>query len=174
MKVAVDVPAFDLSAGLGCKVDCIERGTAKPHPTQVGRVDFDIRLTEKGRAKLDLYVSNGKGGLQLERIIGSSSGITSWKPAAKGLLTGTKYTIRLKATDEQGCSRIEWGSVRTARARALVTFHSITVLDDGEAGRGEISFSYRAETDSFGGTASTSSARVTPTRPRRTTRIAPR
>ncbi len=151
VKVAVDVPSLDLSAGLGCKVDCIERGTAKAHPTQVGRVDFDIRLTEKGKAQLDLYVSNGKGGLKLEQIIGSSSGITTWKPAAKGLLTGTKYTIRIKATDEQGRSRVEWGSIRTAKAQALVTFHSIKVLDDGETGRGEISFSYGVEANSMGG-----------------------
>jgi hypothetical protein len=151
VKVAVDAPSLDLSAGLGCKVDCIEQGTAKAHPTQVGRVDFDIRLTEKGSAQLDLYVGNGNGGLKLERIIGSSSGITSWKPVARGLLTGTKYTIRLKATDAQGRSRVEWGSVRTKKARALVTFHSIKVIDDGETGRGEISFSYGAEDQSIGG-----------------------
>lgn len=151
VKVAVDVPSLDVSAGLGCKVDCIERGTAKAHPTQVGRVDFDVRLTEKGKAQLDLYVSNGKGGLQLERIIGSATGITSFAPAAMGLLTGTKYTVRLKATDMQGRSRVEWGTFRTAKASALVTFHRIKVLADGETGRGEIYFSYFAEDLSIGG-----------------------
>ena len=145
VKVAIDLPDLDLSAGLGCKADCIERGNVKAHTSEVGRVDFDIRLTEKGRAQIDLYISNGKGGLRLERSIGSPSGVTSWQPAAKGLLTGTKYTARLKATDEQDRSRVEWGSFRTAKARALVTFHKIKVIADGETGRGEISFDYEVE-----------------------------
>lgn len=151
VKVAVDLPDLDLSAGLGCKADCIERGTAKAHPSQVGRVDFDIRLTEKGRAQIDLYISNGKGGLSSELSIFSQSGMKTWKPAVKGLLTGTRYTARLKATDEQGRSRVEWGSFRTAKARALVTFHSIKVIDDGETGRGEIYFAYHVEAMSVGG-----------------------
>ena len=65
VKVAVDLPPLGLSAGLGCTADCIASGTATAHPSEVGRVDFDVRLTEPGRAQLDLYRSNGQGGLTL-------------------------------------------------------------------------------------------------------------
>ena len=57
----------------------------------------------------------------------------------------------MKATDAQGRSRVEWGSFETARARAIVIFHKLTVLADGETGDGEISFDYYAERDEVGG-----------------------
>ena len=145
VKVAVGLPGVGLSAGVGCKADCIERGTAKAHGTQVGRVDFDVRLTEPGRIELDLYRSNGNGSLVLQRTITSSNGVETMKHAARGLMTGTKYTVRLKATDGRGQSRIEWGSFRTAKARAIVVFHKLKVLADGEVGRGEIAFHYLVE-----------------------------
>ena len=151
VKVAVGLPGVGLSAGVGCKADCIERGTAKAHGTQVGRVDFDVRLTEPGRIELDLYRSNGNGSLVLQRTITSSNGVEKMTTAVRGLMTGTKYTVRLKATDGRGQSRIEWGSFRTASARAIVIFHKIHVIGDGEVGRGEIYFGYYAESLSIGG-----------------------
>ena len=142
VKVAVDLPDLDLSAGLGCKADCIERGTVKAHASAVGRVDFDVRLTEPGRIELKLYRGNGTGGLALQRTITTSNGVEKLNVASRGLVTGAKYTVRLKATDGRGQSRIEWGSFRTASARAIVIFHKLAVLADGEVGDGEIAFDY--------------------------------
>ena len=126
-------------------------GGAIAHATEVGRVDFDIRLTEAGRVQLDLYRSNGNGGLTLQRSIASSNGIKSFKPIAKGLLAGTKYSVRVKATDMAEPPRVEWGTFRTARAEAVVIFHKIDVISDGETGDGEIAFDYYAESASAGG-----------------------
>jgi hypothetical protein len=151
VKVAVDLPDIGLSAGLGCKADCIASGTAVAHATEVGRVDFDVRLTEPGRVQLDLYLSNGHGGLTLQRSIASSNGTRTFTPSAEGLVAGVTYTVRVKATDAANHSRVEWGTFRTARAVAVVTFHKITVISDGEVGDGEIAFGYSVENDSAGG-----------------------
>lgn len=151
VKVAVDQPDLGLSAGVGCKADCIEHGTSRRHPTEVGRMDFDVRLSEPGRAQLELYRMNATGGLVLQRTIASSNGIETWAPSVTGLLAGTEYRARLQATDGAGRSRVEWGRFRTASARAIVTFHSVKVLADGEVGKGEISFDYFVEGASVGG-----------------------
>ena len=151
VKVAVELPSVGLSAGLGCKADCIARGTAVAHATEVGRVDFDVRLTESGRVQIELYLPNGTGGLTLQRTISSSNGIKTFKPTASGLVAGTKYTVRVKATDIADRSRVEWGTFHTAHAEAIVVFHKITVLADGETGDGEIAFNYYVENGSVGG-----------------------
>ena len=136
VKVAVDLPDLDLSAGLGCKADCIERGTVKAHPSRGRsrrlRHPPDREGSGSGRP-LHLERQGGPQARALDRLAERHAELEAGRqgPAHRYEVHGS-----LKATDEQGRSRVEWGSFRTAKARALVTFHSIKVLDDGETGRG--------------------------------------
>lgn len=146
VKVAIDQPDIGLSAGLGCKADCIERGTLEGDPVVPGRARLELRASVPATFQLRLVAKDASGKVlhQLVHVTGSRK--TEHGTTLDGLLTGTTYTATVKATDADGRTWVEDGTFRTRSAEAVVTFHEIKVIDDGDKGvnRGEIMFDFMA------------------------------
>lgn len=145
VKVSVDVPDLGLSSGLGCKVDCLERGTLTSDANVPGRARLELRSTVPATFQV-LLVARRADGTTIHQV-GHSTGSQKTTHAATldRLLTGTRYTVTAKATDAQGRTWSEQGSFRTRSAVAVVTYEKLVVLDDGDSvGRGELAFSFKA------------------------------
>jgi hypothetical protein len=146
VQVAVDLPDVGLSAGLGCKADCIEKGTLTSDATVPGRVRLALRATEPVTFQVRFVAKSTSGAVLQQLIHSTGSRKREHEATLDGLLTGTRYTVTVKATDAQGRGREETGTFRTRSAKAVVTFHKITVISDAENGadRGEIFFDFMA------------------------------
>ena len=145
VKLSGDLPDLGLSSGLGCKVDCLERGTLTSNSTVAGRARLELRSAVPATFQVLLTARRADGTLihQLGHSTGSRK--TEHDATLDGLLTGTRYTVTAKATDAQGRTWSEEGSFRTRSAVAVVTYDKLVVLDDGDSvGRGEIAFSFHA------------------------------
>ena len=145
VKVAVDLPDVGLSSGLGCKVDCLTRGTLTSDESVPGRARLVVESSVPATFQV-LLVARRPDGKPLHQ-----AGYSTGSPAASatttldGLLTGTRYTVKAKATDAEGRTWTETGTFRTRSAVATVTFHKLVVLEDGDkVGRGELAFDFRA------------------------------
>jgi hypothetical protein len=136
----VDV-APDLAPGAGCAADCIERGVAIAHPDIPGRVDLDVRTTSP--ARITLTVTRTKDGTTTTvKSLQSPAGATAFAPALTGLRYGTRYGVRVEASDGNG-TRVETGAFTTRRVDAIVTYRTIQIIKDGDRiGRGDFSFFY--------------------------------
>jgi hypothetical protein len=151
VKVAVDLPDLGLSAGLGCKVDCLERGTLTGDPQVPGRARVELRATVPVTFQVLLVARDSSGRLLDQRGVSTGAGRTSYATTLDGLLTGTRYTVTAKATDADGHVRSEHGTFRTRSAKALVTVHAIRIVDDADDGgnAGEIDLDLVAQGDLF-------------------------
>jgi hypothetical protein len=151
VKVAVDLPSVGLSAGLGCKADCLERGTLTSDANVPGRARLALRATVPVTFQVLLVARDASGRLLDQRGASTGAGRTSYATTIDGLLTGTRYTVRAKATDADGHVRSEHGVFRTRSAKALVTVHAIRILDDADKGgnAGEIDLDLVADGDVF-------------------------
>ena len=145
VKVAIDQPDLGFSAGLGCKADCIEKGTLTGDASVPGRARLALRATEPVTFQVTFRAKSSSGALH-QLIHSTGSRKTEHEATIDGLLTGTRYAVTVKATDAQGRSREESGTFRTRAAQAVVTFHKLTVISDSEKGtdRGEIFFDFMA------------------------------
>jgi len=153
VRVAVDQPDLGLSAGLGCKADCIDKGTLTSDATVPGRVRLALRATEPVTFQVTFRAKSSSGAVLHQLIHSTGSKKIEHETTIDGFLTGTRYTVTVKATDAQGRSREESGTFRTRSAEAVVTFHKVTVISDSEKGaaRGEISFDFMAGGEYGGG-----------------------
>jgi hypothetical protein len=151
VKVAVDLPDLGLSAGLGCKVDCLERGTLTGDPQVPGRARVELRATVPVTFQVLLVARDSSGRLLDQRGVSTGAGRTSYATTLDGLLTGTRYTVTAEATDADGHVRSEHGTFRTRSAQALVTVHAIRIVDDADDGgnAGEIDLDLVAQGDLF-------------------------
>jgi Sigma-70, region 4/CARDB len=142
VKVAVPTPTGNLAAGLGCKADCIEKGTLTSDPSVPGRAGLELESSVPATFQVKLVAQNGSHQL----IHSTGSRTTRHSAMIDGLLAGTTYLVTAKATDAEGHSHVEQGTFRTRSATAVVTFHKVKVLADGDKGanRGEIALSYYA------------------------------
>jgi hypothetical protein len=145
VEVAVDVPDLGLSAGLGCKADCIEKGTLTSDASVPGRVRLEVRSTVPATFQVR-FVGKSASGATHQLVHATGSRKIVHVATIDGLLTGTRYAVTVKATDAEGRSREESGTFRTRSAQAVVTFHKVVIVDDGDKGpnRGEITLEYRA------------------------------
>jgi hypothetical protein len=134
VKVAVDLPDVGLSAGLGCKADCLERGTLTSDPQVPGRARLELVATIPVTFQVLLVARDASGRLLDQRGVSTGSGRTSFATTLDGLLTGTRYTVTAKATDADGHIRSEHGTFRTRSAEATVTVHAIRIIDDADKG----------------------------------------
>ena len=143
VKVAIDPAAGGLSAGLGCRADCIERGTLTSDAAVPGRARLELRST----VPATFQVTFAAQGASHQLVHSTGSRKTQHAATIDGLLTGTTYAVSVKATDAAGQAFVEQGTYRTRSARALVTFHKVVILADGDKGanRGEISLGYYAD-----------------------------
>jgi hypothetical protein len=153
VKVAVDLPDVGLSAGLGCKADCLERGTLTSDPQVPGRARLELRATVPVAFQVLLVARDASGRLLDQHGLSTGSGRTSFSTTLDGLLTGTRYTVTAKATDADGHVRSEEGTFGTRSADALVTVHAVRIIDDADKGSnaGEIDLDLVAEGDLFWG-----------------------
>ncbi|HET9938232.1 MAG TPA: hypothetical protein VFQ28_05545 [Gaiella sp.] len=145
VKVAVDLPDVGLSSGLGCKVDCLTRGTLTSDESVPGRARLVVESSVPATFQV-LLVARRPDGSALHQL-GHSTGSrkTSHAVTLDGLLTGTPYAVTAKATDAEGRTWTETGTFRTRSAVAVTTFHKLVVLEDGDkVGRGEIAFDFYA------------------------------
>ncbi len=153
VKVSVETPQPNLSAGLGCQAACIEKALLTNDGTVPGRVHFEMRTAVPATMSLSLVVKtiSGKTLHFFQHVTGSKK--TEHTATFDRLLTGATYHVTAKATDAEGRTRVEEGTFRTRSAVAVVTFHKITVINDADKGSnaGEISFDYRAGDDTVGG-----------------------
>jgi hypothetical protein len=151
VKVAVDLPDVDLSAGLGCKADCLERGTLTSDPQVPGRARLELVATIPVTFQVQLVARDASGRLLDQRGVSTGAGRTSFSTTLDGLLTGTRYTAKVKATDAEGNVRSEHGTFRTRSAEALVTVHAIRIIDDADKGSnaGEIDLDLVADGELF-------------------------
>ena len=152
VKVAVDLPDVGLSSGLGCKVDCLERGTLTSDPTVPGRARLVLESSVPATFQV-LLVARRPDGSAFHQV-GHSTGSrkTSHAVTLDGLLTGTQYAVTAKATDAEGRTWSEQGTFRTRSAVATVTYHKVVVTDDGDTtGQGEIAFDFFAGSVPVGG-----------------------
>jgi hypothetical protein len=144
VKVAVGTPDVGLSAGLGCKADCIEKGTLTSDPSVPGRARLELSSTVPATYQVSLLVKTGSGKTLhfFQHVTGSLK--TGHTATFDGLLTGTTYQVTAKATDADGRTWIEQGAFRTRSATATVFIHKVTIVDDADKGanRGEISLDY--------------------------------
>ena len=152
VKVAVDLPDVGLSAGLGCKADCLERGTLTSDADVPGRARLALRATVPVTFQVLLVARDTSGQLLDQRGVSTGAGRTSYETTLDGLLTGTHYTVTAKATDAAGHVRSEHGTFRTRSAKALVTVHTIRIIDDADKGAnaGEIDLDLVANGDLSG------------------------
>jgi hypothetical protein len=151
VKVAVDLPDVGLSAGLGCKADCLEQETLTSDADVPGRARLDLRATVPVTFQVLLVARDASGRLLDQRGVSTGAGRTSYETTLDGLLTGTRYAVTAKATDADGHVRSEQGTFRTRSAEALVTVHSIRIVDDADKGSnaGEIDLDLVAQGDLF-------------------------
>jgi hypothetical protein len=151
VKVAVDLPDVGLSAGLGCKADCLGRGTLTSDPHVPGRARLELRATVPVTFQVSLVATtvSGKTLHFLQHVTGSRK--TEHTAILDGLLTGTTYQVTAKAKDAEGRTHVEQGTFRTRSAEALVTVYKIKIVADGDKGanRGEISLDLVAGGDGF-------------------------
>ncbi len=153
MKVAVETPEPNLSAGLGCQAACIEKALLTNDASVPGRVHLEWRTSVPASIQLSLKATtiSGKTLHFFQHVTGSKK--TEHTATFDRLLTGTTYQVTAKATDAQGRTRVEQGTFRTRSAIATVTFHKLKVIDDADKGSnaGEIAFDYRAGDSVVGG-----------------------
>jgi hypothetical protein len=144
VKVAVDLPDMGLSAGLGCKADCIEKGALTSDPDVPGRARLELVSTVPATFQVNLVVKTISGDVLDERVLATGSRKTRYTATLDRLLTGTTYSVTAKAIDEKGQAWVEQGTFRTRSAVATVTLHRIVVIDDGDKGanRGEIALDF--------------------------------
>jgi hypothetical protein len=147
VKVAVDLPDVGLSAGLGCKADCIGKGTLTSDPVVPGRARLELVSSVPATFQVSLIVKTISGDVLDERVLATGSRKTTYTATLDRLLTGTTYSVTAKATDERGHAWVEQGTFRTRSATALVIFHKVKIIDDGDKGanRGEIALDFRAD-----------------------------
>jgi hypothetical protein len=151
VKIAVDLPDLGLSAGLGCKADCIEQGSLTSDGTVPGRARLELRASVPATFVVRLYATRSPNVLLDQRTITTASRKAAYSTTLDGLLTGTRYGVTAWATDANGNTHVEYGSFRTRSAEALVTVHKVKIVADGDKGvnRGEISLDLAAGGEIF-------------------------
>lgn len=161
VKVAVPAGPTDLSSGLGCSTQCIQKALFSQARPAASIAKLDVRTSTD--AKIQVVVSRDKpvataaGPSQFDIVSTQSSpGLTrSWQTQVGGLLPGTRYWAVVRAKDAEGRMSFRQGSFRTVSASALVTLHKIKVLNDGDKGRnkGELYFRYYGGGEELGSSA---------------------
>jgi hypothetical protein len=153
VKVAVGQPDLGLSAGLGCKADCIQQGTLTSDGSVAGRARLELRSSVPATFQVSFVARTASGALLHQLVHSTGSRKTEHAATIDGLLTGTTYAVTAKATDAEGRSFVEQGTFRTRAATALVTFHKVKIIADGDTAR------FRSGTTP---TVSTSAGAITP------------
>lgn len=143
VEVAVDTPALGLDSGAGCAAKCVTVFTATRSKHVPGRVAFKVRTTTAATIALEVSPSATTGHpYSFRRTV---SGAKAFDVVADGMLPGSSYVVSLKVKDVNGRVQAFGKQFTTAKVDAIVTFHKVQVLADGDdVGAGEIALHYYA------------------------------
>jgi hypothetical protein len=105
------------------------------------------------RFQVRLVARNEAGAVLHQHVHTKTSPAEAHIATLDGLLTGTLYAVTATATDAEGRSWTEHGAFRTRSARAVVTFHKVTIITDSEDGAnaGEIHLDFGVDGAYTGG-----------------------
>ena len=130
--------AGGFTSGAGCSSKCITKAV----PLHIGPTAGLFEIGTNAPAKVTVITSLAGTG----SIVSMSSSPTytqSYRHTASPLQPGTRYDIRIRATDSKGRTEARQFAFTTVERMARVTFWKIQVLEDGDAvGQGELAFAY--------------------------------
>ena len=141
--------AGNLSSGLGCSVQCIQKAV----PVAIGPTAAVFEFATDTPARMQLVVSRDAAGNDVVSSSSSVGYVTTWTGGASALAPGTKYFLTIRATDSSGRTNLRSWSFQTDEQQVRVTLWKIKVIDDGDKGRarGEVQFTYWAGGQWVGG-----------------------
>ena len=130
--------AGGLSSGLGCSAKCITKAV----PVHIGPTAAMFDVATDAPARITVITSLAGTG-SIVSIATSRTRTQSYRTTASPLHPGTRYDLRVRATDANGHTESHEFSFRTVERKAQVTFWKIQVIEDGDSvGQGELSFGY--------------------------------
>ncbi len=157
VESAVDTGIGNIKSNVGCSVQCVRKALF----THVGGTDATIEVETNEPAKLQVMLSPdapiqeswGPRFSFIERSVSSQALVTKWTGHLGALRPGTKYHVIVSATDAQGQSAYQTGTVRMDDRKVRITLLKIKVISDadkGSANEGEIKFDHRIGDEVFG------------------------
>jgi uncharacterized metal-binding protein len=132
-----------IDSGAGCSVKCVTKALFTQAPPDGSVASVDIETSTEAQVKV--AVARDSGFFELVTSQESPGFVRTWKTQVTGLLAGTTYWVRVRATDRNGHAFDRRGTFRTVSATALVTIQKIKIVADGDKGsnKGELSFLYK-------------------------------
>jgi hypothetical protein len=158
VESAVDTGTGNIKSNVGCSIQCVRKALF----THVGGTDATIEVETNEPAKLLVMLSPdtpiqeswGPRFSFIERTVSSQGLVTKWTSQIGQLRPGTKYHVIVSATDAQGQSAYQTGTVRMDDRKVRLTLLKIKVISDadkGSANEGEIKFDHWIGDQSFFG-----------------------
>jgi uncharacterized metal-binding protein len=131
-----------LDSGVGCSVKCVTKVLFRQAPPDGTVASIDVQTSTD--AEIKVAVASDNEFFQLLSVQSSPGFVRTWKVQVTGLLPGTSYYVRVRATDRQGRAFDRQWLFHTVSATALVTIQKIKIVADGDKGsaKGELSFRY--------------------------------
>ena len=157
VESAVDTGIGTIKSNVGCSIQCVRKALF----THVGGTDATIEVETNEPAKLQVMLSPdtpiqeswGPRFSFIERTVSSQGLVTKWTSQIGQLRPGTKYHVIVSATDAQGRSSFQTGTMRMDDRKVRITLLKIKVISDadkGSANEGEIKFDHRIGDQVFG------------------------
>ena len=157
VESAVDTGSGNIKSNVGCSIQCVRKALF----THVGGMDATIAIETGEPAQLQVMLSPdapiqeswGPRFSFVERSVSSQGLVTKWTGQLGQLRPGTKYHVIVSATDAQGQSAYQTGTVQMDDRKVRITLLKIKVISDadkGSANKGEIKFDHRIGDQVFG------------------------
>ena len=139
--------AGGFTSGAGCSTKCITKAV----PLHIGPTAGLFEVGTNAPAKITVITSLAGTG-SIVSISSSPTYTQSYRHTASPLHPGTRYDIRIRATDSKGRTEARQFAFTTVERKARVTFWKVQVIEDGDAvGDGELAFSYALGGESIHG-----------------------
>jgi len=157
VETAVPTGIGNIKSNVGCSIQCVRKALF----THVGGTDAKIEIETGEPAKLQVMLSPdppiqeswGPRFSFIERSVSSQGLVTKWTGQLGQLRPGTKYHVIVSATDSQGQSAYQTGTVQMDDRKVRITLLKIKVISDADKGStnpGEIKFNHRIGGQDFG------------------------
>jgi hypothetical protein len=157
VETAIPTGIGNIKSNVGCSIQCVRKALF----THVSGTDAKIEIETGEPAKLQVMLSPdapiqeswGPRFSFIERSVSSQGLVTKWAGQLGQLRPGTKYHVIVSATDAQGQSAYQTGTVQMDDRKVRVTLLKIKVISDadkGSANRGEIKFNHYIGDPGFG------------------------
>jgi hypothetical protein len=142
VKTTVTGRPDTIDSGVGCSAKCITKALFKQAPPDGSVATIEVQTSTD--AKIKVAVAGDNEFFQLVSVQASPGFVRTWKMKVGGLLPGTSYYVRVRATDRQGAADDRQWLFQTVQATAVVTIQKIKIVADGDKGsaKGELFFRY--------------------------------